>query len=249
VSKRMLSLGVAILVLFFGANNFLYAQKFDPATKDADLAARLLENVQIESQSIGSLFSHLSLYYDIPIGLETALSDDEFATYQIDFKKGTLSDLLTRFVARYDKYDWEIKDGVVNVFPKGNQRNVLFKELLDTTISSFSVKENTSCVALIKSLLTTPEIKRILEINETTYRTPIPGGFGIQQVGRDFKLDVSNMTLKSILNKVIKESPTANFWLITRDSYDQALFVNLSARHEELPMKDGKPVLPQQNAH
>lgn len=232
--KTMSSLAVSTLVLLFGVNNLSSAQKPALEGKDVTLATRRLENVKVKAQSVGQMFSDLSLSLDIPIGLEIAPDDDESATYDIDFKGGTLSELLTQFVARHNQYTWEIKDGVVNVFPKDGRRHPLFGELLETTISGFSINENTDCWTVADSLVTTPEIKQILEINGTTYRRRSFSGAYIPQLGRNFKLGVSNMTLRSILNKVIKESPTARFWVITRNSSDQTFFIGLSARHEEL---------------
>jgi hypothetical protein len=241
MSIKTVRLAICAL-LFFMVSSSLCAQQSAAAANDATLADRHLENVKIEAQSLGSLLSDLSLYYDIPIGLEIALDDDQYAIYHIDFKKGTLSDLLNQFVAQHSQYTWEIKDDVVNVFPKNKFRDLLFGNLLETTINSFSVKQKTNCWVLAKSLADTPEIKRILEDNNTTYRGRSFTGAYIPQVGRNFTLDVSNATLKSILNKVIKESPTAKFWLITRNSSDQTVFLSFGARHEDVPLKNGLPV-------
>lgn len=245
--KKRLGFALCILFMFFGSTNFCYAQQSAPASKDADLAVRQLENVRIKAQSIGSLFSRLSLSYDIPIGVAIALNDDEFAVYYIDFKKGTLSDLLTQFVTQYDQYAWKITDGVVNVFPKGSSRDVILDELLETKISSLSVKEKTSCWTLTQSLASTPEIRRILELYGITYSAGDISGFYIQQLGQHFTLDVANMTLKSILNKVVKESPVAKIWLIKRYNNNQTFSIRLSARPEDSPMINGKSISPQRD--
>ena len=79
---------------------------------------------QIQEQGIEAFFSDLSLTYDIPIALEIASNNDGLATYMIDFKGGTLSEFLTRFVAEHKEYTWEIKDGVVSVFPKEKYRDL-----------------------------------------------------------------------------------------------------------------------------
>jgi hypothetical protein len=247
--KIMWCFALSILILSVGGNNFSDAQQTAAAGKDRDLATMWLKDVRIEAQSIGSLFSDLSLSYDIPIGLELALNDDELMTYQIDFKKGTLADLLTQFVAQHDQYDWEIKDGVVNIFPKDNYRDVILDKLLEAEISSVVVKENTSCRALEESLVKTPEIKKILEDNGITHSGLNFSGGYFPQLGRHFSLAVSNMRLKSILNKVVKESPSAKIWLIKRYSNNQTFFIRLSARHEDFLPSNGKPVIPQLNAH
>jgi hypothetical protein len=231
--KMMLRLAVYALVMLFGATTLVCAQEPAVTNKAGNLAGRQLENVQIEEQSIESLFTALSLSYNIPIGLEIASNDDEFATYALDLKKGTLSDLLTQFARQHNQYTWEIKDGVVNIFPKQNYRDFVLDELLTVQISTFSVPENSSCFKLEESLTNTLEVRKILQ----TYGLSRSGlnfsGAYFPQVGRHFKLDVSEMTVKTILNKVIRESPIAKIWLIKKYRHDQTFVIRLNARHED----------------
>jgi hypothetical protein len=234
-----------MLAVFLGAYDPTTLAQKSPSAGGDDLAAMRLENVRIEGQTVGEFFSALSLSHDIPIGVETDLGDgDEDTPYEVDFRAGTLADLLDQFVARHDRYAWGIKGGVVNIFPKDNYRDVILGELLRAEIHSFSVKEGTSCPSLEESLVNTPEIKRILAHYGITHRRSDPSGFYIPQLGRDFKLDISNQTLRTILNKVIRESPIARSWVVKRDVSDQALLVSLSARHEDLPTGSATPVFP-----
>jgi hypothetical protein len=231
--------------MFFVAVNFFYAQKSTEVKKACDVANMRLQNVKIEAQSIERLFTKLSLSYDIPIGLEVATNDDELATYSIDFKEGNLSDLLNQIIRDNSQYDWEIKDGVVNVFPKAGHRVLFFRELLETKISHFSIKEKTNCWLFVENLIATPEVKNILEINSINYSKRSFTGFYIPQLGENFVMNVSDSSLKSILNKVIKESPTAKIWLIKRYSHDpQTFFITVNARHSDFPMKNGEPSFP-----
>jgi len=224
----------ALLAVLFSTNCFGLTQVQTQARDKRDLATMQLEKVQIETQSIGSFFSELALSYEIPIGLEIASEGDKLNSYGIDFKKGTLSELLSQFVTRHRQYAWEIRDGVVNVFPKAPYRDALFHDLLETRIGRFTVKENTGCWALAESLVTTPEMKKILESHGTSYRMPHFSGFYIPQAGRHFTLDLSNVTVKSILNRVIEASPTARFWVIARND-DRSLNIGFGARHEDAP--------------
>jgi hypothetical protein len=57
--------------------------------------------------------------------------------------------------------------------------------------------------------------------------------FTIPQLGRQFKLDVSDMTVKTILNKVVKESPLAKIWVIKKYSVDRTFVIWLNAHHED----------------
>jgi hypothetical protein len=231
--KVMLCFAVYVLVMLSGTTSLICAQESAVAHKDENLAGRQLENVQIEEQGIEALFTDLSLSYDIPIGLEIVSNDNEFATYTLDLKKGTLTDLLTQFAKQHNEYTWEIKDGVVNVFPKYNYRNSVLDELLRVQISKFSVKENSSCWALVESLTNTVEVRNVLKTYGMTRSGLNFSGAYFPQVGRHFKLDVSDMTLKTILNKVIKESPVAKIWLIKKYSVDGTFMIRLNARHED----------------
>lgn len=236
MSRKMSRFVVCVLALLLATPSVFYARREAVAATQNDLATRSLENVRIEAQSIGALLEKLSLHYDIPVGFEAASNDDERVDYQLDFKKGLLSDLLNEFVARHDQYAWEIRDGVVNIFPKDNYRDALFKDLLATQIDSFAVKKKTSCLELAKSLAATSEVRKVLAAHGTRYQERTFSGSYIPQVGQNFALDVSNMTLKSMLNKVIKESPAARFWLVTRNSSDQTFFLSLGARFEDSPI-------------
>jgi hypothetical protein len=202
----------------------------------ADLAARQLENVNIEAQGMPYLLEHFSLTYDIPIGFEAAKNDDERASYHLEFKKGSLSDLLNEFVARHDQYVWEITDDVVNIFPKDYYRDALSRDLLATQIARFAVNKKTSCLDLARSLAATPEIKKVLATYGTSYRERNFSGVYFPQLGRNFALEVSNVTLKSTLNKVIKGSPVTRFWVVTRNSNDQTFFLSLGARFDDSPI-------------
>jgi len=226
---------VCVSVLLLTATTVLYARRGAVAVTQNDLGTRSLENVKIEAQSIGALLEKLSLPYDIPIGVEIASNDDERVDYQLDFKKGSLSDLLNEFVAKHDQYTWEIRDGAVNIFPKDKYRDALFRDLLATQIGSFAVKKKTSCLELAKSLAATSEVRKVLAAHGTSYQERSFSGGYFPQVGQNFALDVSNMTLRSTLNKVIKESPAARFWLVTRNS-DQTVFLSVGARFEDSPI-------------
>ncbi len=143
-----------------------------------------------------------------------------------------MSDLLTQFVAQHDEYAWKIENGVLNVFPKEEYRDPLIRELLLTEVSSFSVPEKTSASGFGKSLLSTPETKRILELHGKTYDTGYLGGFYLQQLGQTFSFEVSGIQLKSILDKVIKESPVARNWIISHKASAQKIFLRVNAQPE-----------------
>lgn len=228
MSNRRLHLGLCMFVLISGMTGIIQAQQTAVTAKYQDLESKFLENVQIEGQGLRQLLSELSLSYDIPIGALIPEKDDaDLAFHRLDFKRGTLKELLTKLVGEHDQYLWEIKDGVVNVFPKGGCCDAMFGELLKTRIRSFSVEKKTSCGVVTRSLASTPEIKQFLEAKNISYLEQGVNGFYIPHVGDNFRLDVTNMTLRAILNKLIKESPLAKFWIVVGDSSYQTVSITL----------------------
>ena len=238
--RKRIGIAVSVLVLCIGVSKLAYTQQATAPTANEHLAKMNLEGVRIEAQGLGQLFSDLSLSYDIPIAMETSLNDDDSVIYHLEFKKGTLSALLTQFVAKHAEYNWEITDGIVHIFPKNNYRDVLLDQMLGVTINKFSIGQQTSCWTVVESLVATPEIKGFLDANGMSYRGRDFSGFYFQQVGREFTLDTSRTTLKSILNTVIRQSPAARFWLITRNRSDHTVFLFLNARHEASPARNEK---------
>lgn len=232
-----------ILAMCYAHNSFAHTQHVTVWAK-AD-AAMKLPAMQIEGQGIEAFFSDLSLTYDIPIALEIASDNYELATFRADFMGGTLSEFLTRFVAQHEEYTWEIKDGVLNVFPNEKYRDPIFKALLGTQLKTFSIAEKTSCWALEDALVNAPEIKKALEVHALRVSGRNFSGSYLPQLGRSFRLDISNTTLESLLNTVIKQSPVARMWFIKRFSSDQTFAIRFDARHEDAPSFDSRAIRPE----
>lgn len=230
--KKMLKLVLCLAVVGSTAVNSSPAA--GSRARRVGLAQLRLANIHIKTQGIGQFFSRLSLANDIPIGLEIAAHEDASAIYRIDFQRGTLAQLLTQFVAEHQEYAWEMRNGVVNVFPKDQYRDAVLTQLLATEVGKFSVKKRTNCWALSDALAATPEIKSILDANRMRHSPGYVGGFYIPQLGKNFALTVSHMNLKSILDKVVKESPVAKIWIVKRNSPEEML-LTVNARAENLP--------------
>lgn len=230
---KVVALAACIICLMLNADS-----SFAQATvlnENRNVFTRQFKSVQIEEQSLASLFTELSLSYDIPVGFEAEQSDNDLKTYRINFKGGTLSELLTQFFAEHSQYEWEVREGAVNIFPKNNYRDRSLAKLLEVSIGNFSIKENTSSWALRNALFETSEVKKVLEEEGL-----VPEGFNFTglyfpQLGRHFKLDTSRMTLKSILNQVIRRSPIARCWRIKKYANDGTFYLRVAARHEDSP--------------
>ena len=237
MSRIELILSITIVMIFFCAATTLQAQKPPETRKHENVSALPLESVHIEAQSIEALFSDLSLQHDILIGLEIASNDDPFARYDIEFKRGTIADFLNQFTKAYNLYAWDVKDGVINIFPKDGYRDLVLDSLLNTQIANFRIEANTSCWKAVDLLLATAEVKHNLQASGITQGGLNFTGVYFPQLGREFTLDVSDMTVKSILNKVVKDSPLTRIWVSKKYGYEQTFFIRLYALHEGSPLR------------
>ena len=226
---------LAIIILLLISAGSAYAQPESQRTKHEQPAAMQLENVHIQAQSIERFFSKFSLNYNVPVGLEIASNDDESIIYDVELKKGTVADLLNQFVKAHNLYTWQTVEGVINVFPKDSYRDLPMADLLKTRIASFKIAENTSCFRLVDSLLATPELENQMVASDISQSGLNFSGGYFPQLGRSFTLDVSDMTLRSILNKVAKESPLARMWAAKKYGTRQEFFIRLKAVHPDAP--------------
>lgn len=231
---------VCALTMVFAIGHRAAAQETSVTAEKADskaaepLAARQLEDVFVEGQTVGSLLSQLALDYDIPIGFQAAMNSDGLADFKIKYQKILLTDLFKQFVAQHDEYTWEIKDEVVYVFPKDALRDWVVERLLNVEIGTFVLPKNTCTWDVEAALFKTPEFKAVADAYGLQQYGINFTGFYIPQLGRNYSPNISNANVRTILDRIIKESPTAIFWSIRRTA-DNAINIRLSARHEDTP--------------
>jgi len=223
---------ISIVLLITISNSYqAKAQSPDLARKNSDLATRLIKNVALEGQ-LQNLLTRLSLEYDIPLGLEISSDEKLSNRYRVELREGTVKDVMDQIISQNERYDWLIENGVVNIFPRDKYRDTFLAELLTLRIGSFAVNKNSDCWKLQNDLVKTPEIKAVIDAHGMQ-----PGinftGFYIPQLGRNFSLKVSDITLKALLNRIIGESPLARTWIISTDSSSRTLSLGVTSRQDE----------------
>lgn len=227
-----------VVLLLLGVNGLVAAQvpgSSEPKTDQPLTATMQLEDVRLRGD-VESLLAQLALQCDIPIGFERAMNDAAIRERRMDFKKITLDDLLMQVLAEYQQYSWEIRDGAVYVFPKEGYRDPIIERLLNVEIKSFSLGKTTLTYDVEAILLKTRELKEVVDdYGLNTRNGYILSGFYFPQLGRNFTLDASNTTVRTILNRIVKESPVAKFWSISRNSSSHTLTIDLDVNHEDAP--------------
>jgi hypothetical protein len=207
------------------------AQNPDSSRNDSDLATRLIKNVALEGE-LSYVLTRLSLDYDIPLGLEISVEEQSSDVYTVELSEGTVVDLMSQIIRQNERYDWLIENGVVTVFPRDKYRNAVVAELLTVRLASFGIAKNSDCWKLQNDLLNAPEIKAVVNAHGMRSTGADFTGFYIPQLGRTFSLKVSDIPLKVLLNRIVKESPLARTWFISSDSSSRTLNLRVTSRHE-----------------
>jgi len=223
---------ISMTVLITITNSYrTEAQSLDSGTKNIALATRSIKKVALEGQ-LWDLLTRLSLDYDIPLGLEVSSDEQLSNRYRVELSEGTVADLMGQIISQNERYDWIIENGVVNVFPRDKYRDSFLAELLTVRIGSFVVEKNSDCWKLQNDLVNKPEIKAVIDAHGIRVGTNF-SGFYIPQLGRDFSLKVSDITLKTLLNRIIRESPLARTWIISTDGPSRSLNLGVSSLHTD----------------
>lgn len=232
---RILEFTLLVMSVTLIGNQSVFAQKGDFSGKGSSLATRQFKTLALEGQ-IAQLFSILAHDYDIPIGLELDSELNDLTIYRLKLDKGTLPELLDQFVSQNGKYDWFLENGVVNIFPRAKYRDSFLATILSVRLKKFAVTKGSSSWDLESLLLTSPELRAVLDANRVeavSSMANFSGGY-IPQLGRNFSLNASDRTTKEILNQVVRESPLARFWIIGRIRRDGPLTISINSRQKPL---------------
>ncbi len=213
--KRLTRL--TILVVTILTVHQICLSKISVATGTQNLADLRVENVSVKRSNVLLALADIAANYNVPIGLEVSSDDDLLKERNIivRMKKGTLKQVLDSVVGQNPLYTWDIVDDVINVFPKSD-REPFLKALLETRIESLRIAERMDRFTFRESLTKTPEVRGTLTAFGIQSNNEIFSSSDIRPLGRGFSLDASNMTVKSILNRVIRDSET-KFWIVNRD--------------------------------
>jgi len=223
---------VSMTLLLTISNSYrTVAQSLDSSRKNSDLATRLIRNVALEGQ-LSNLITRLSLEYDIPMGLEVSSDEQLSNRYRLELTEGTIADLMSQITSQNERYDWLIENGVVNIFPRDKYRSAFLAELLTVRIGSFAIDKNSDCWRLQKDLISTPEIKAVIDAHGMQIGTNF-SGFYIPRLGEQFSIKASDTTLKALLNRVIRESPLARTWIIRTHNSSRTLSLGVTSRQFE----------------
>jgi len=190
-----------------------------PATtkQSGTLVDESVVEVNIQESNIHLALSKLSDQYKLPIGLEVAADDDllKERNVSVRVKAGTVKDVLDAVASECPDYTWELKEDVINVFPKRPNRDPVLENILAVKLKAFAIEKGTARIEFTKDVLSSHELSSLLEANRLNVEYEIFSKHDIGSLGRRFSVNVSDVTVRSLLNRVIKRSET-KYWLLNR---------------------------------
>lgn len=208
---RKVALVGIILFCALGSPGLYPRASARPAPAQDVLGRRM--TLHLSKATLSLALGTLSVEHRVPIGIErsTAHSDDE--KLNLDFKGGTLKEVLDSITRQEPLYRWELVDGVVNFVPK-RDRDPFIEAFLSTPVNHFNPGKWTSIFQVRNAIGDIPEAKRMLEANrKTLYKYGDYVKHPSIYSKKDVDLGISHTTVRGVLNRVIRESEH-KFWSI-----------------------------------
>ncbi len=137
-------------------------------------------------------------------------------TVTVDFTDAPLKDVMNSIVKQMRNYDWEVSDGVVNIFPvKG--RNPLFEKVLNVKVNKFLIGKGVRAGTVQPSIFDLPEFKSFLGEQKlcVDYGRVAPW-FDEKPLQND--MSFSNMSLKQLLNEIAKSKRGG--WILQKNKHN-----------------------------
>jgi len=172
------------------------------------------------------MLSRLSATIKLPIGLEVSPNDDLLIDRKMNLKiqKGTLRTALDSIVKQNPLYTWKIQNGVVNVFPNDPNRDHLIRAVLETKLQRFTIPRGMSRFALRQAVTAMNEVSSVLAQENVHAENQSFMSRDFDPLGRNFSLEISNVSVTELLNRVIRDSQT-NYWVVVRQGERKEYFV------------------------
>jgi hypothetical protein len=185
-----------------------------------------IHNLDIRASNIHLMLSRLSAATKIPVGLEVSPNDDLMLDREMKLQihNGTFRTALDSLVKQNPLYTWKIQDGVVNVLPTDPNRDHLIRAVLETKLKRLNIKRGMSRFALRQTVTAMSEVQLVLAEENVHPENQSFMSRDFDPLGKNFSLEVSNVSVTEVLNRVIRDSQT-NYWVVLRQGERKEHFV------------------------
>lgn len=125
----------------------------------------------------------------------------------LQIRNGSIEDVFDAIVRQMDHYDWELRSGVVNIYPTRG-RDPRFRELLDLRIKSFALSKGSTVEDIIVTLLALPEFQNFRKSHRISFFPVREGVTALikEQYGRTVEqsMDFRDIRFRDLLNRITK---------------------------------------------
>ena len=160
--------------------------------------------LHLSGATLTSALAKLAGDYEIPIGLERALADDDGVRLEINVEARPLSEVLETIVKQEPAYRWELRDGVINFTPT-KVRSPFLEALLKLQISHFATNKELTRFQLRNSILRLPEVNALM-LAESVKLDRFSDNASLNPATSQLHVNATGTDLRSLLNKVIRET-------------------------------------------
>ncbi len=115
---------------------------------------------------------------------------------------GTLEEVFNSIVGQMKNYQWEINDGVVNIFPNMG-RDERYEKLLNLKIKNYYLEKGAPIGLIRTAIFELPEVVKFLNENNIKFKFVRANPYFIGRVPM-IEFNYSNLTFRELLNKITK---------------------------------------------
>lgn len=171
-------------------------------------------DMNLSNATLMEVLDTLAVDHRVPVGLEEAVDSRERINRSIRIQTGTLRTILDSVVAQEPRYQWELRDGVINVTPT-IARDAFLQSLLETRIDRFVPPKGGDKFKIRDAIVDLPEVKRLLQESKVEIlKRSYPSRRSVYS-NDDVDLRISNTDVRGVLNKVARESEHKS-WTVER---------------------------------
>ena len=190
------------------------------------LVDRSIDSLDLKASNIHLMLSSLSAATKIPIGLEVSPKDDLLIDrdMKLHIQKGTIRTALDSVVRQNPFYTWKIQNGVVNVLPTEPNRDHLMRAVLETKLERVAILRGMTRFAFRQTITAMSEVSSVLTKENVHPENQSFMSRDFHPLGRGFSLEISNVSVSELLNRVIRDSQT-KYWIVVRQGERKEFFV------------------------
>lgn len=180
-------------------------------------------NLNLKDESLFQICATLAKFKGIPIGLEGNIDFEYGKNATLKIQSGTLREVLNSIIKQEPDYTWEIRDGVVNIFPI-NARDNSIKTLLETKTKTFFTKKEGGRIEIRDNINDIEDVKTLISIINILFSISVSHRAYVKDETTD--INISNVNLKEILDKVVKKSSDSKMWTIQKVKDDDVVYLS-----------------------